>query len=65
MCFAFARSARRRPPKASLIGLVAMLCVLFGALFFGANLSRLTRTPARYGLNFDLAVGAGETVISA
>jgi predicted lysophospholipase L1 biosynthesis ABC-type transport system permease subunit len=50
---------------APLVGLIAMVCVLFGAVVFGANLNRLTHRPALYGANFDFALGQGETEISA
>ena len=63
--FAFARAdAETRAPRTSIVGLVLVFCVLFGALTFGANLHRLVETPAMYGMNFDLGVGAGEDQIS-
>ena len=64
--FAFTPSAHRaRSVIAPLIGLTLVFCVLFGALTFGANLVRLVDEPSEYGVNFDLALGAGATDTSA
>lgn len=62
--FAFGPNAdRRRSVTASLAGMTLMLCVLVGALTFGANLIRLVDEPAGYGANF-LAIGEGATDVS-
>jgi predicted lysophospholipase L1 biosynthesis ABC-type transport system permease subunit len=45
--------------------LTVVFCVLFGALTFGSNLTRLVDKPAEYGDNFDLAIGSGATSIGA
>ena len=57
--FAFAGTARRASSATTpLVALTVVFCVLFGALTFGSNLTRLVDKPAEYGDNFDLAIGA-------
>lgn len=64
--FAMGRTApRARSAVVSLGGLALVLCVLFGALTFGANLGRLVTQPAIYGANYDTALGQGATEVPA
>src|SRR4029079_5418652 len=54
-----------RAGRASLIGLAVVFAVMAGALSFGVNLDQLVNDPARWGNNFDYAIGSGEESIAA
>jgi hypothetical protein len=58
--FAFTRHARDATgPRGPIIGMVAVLTVLVGALTFGASLDDMVERPAYWGGNFDLQIGQG------
>ena len=54
------RGRRGAPVRAPLIAAVAGVAGVVASLVFGASLDRLVDTPARYGFNFDVAVGVGD-----
>lgn len=55
----FAFTSRARSGQLPLMGITLVSVVLFGALAFGANLTRLITDPASYGYDFDLSLGQG------
>ena len=58
--FAFTRQpGDSAGPRAAIVGAVAVVGVLVAALTFGASLGELVDRPARWGDNFDVAVGQG------
>ncbi len=64
--FAFSRHPRDTSgPRGPVVGMVAVIGVLVGALTFGASLGRLVDDPARWGNNFDLGLGAGGGALPA
>jgi len=64
--FAFPRGpGRPRSARASLLGLILVAGLVFAALTFGRNLTTMLDEPARYGVNFDLALGQGGEVSEA
>jgi FtsX-like permease family len=65
MQFSFGpRTGRTRPVWTSLAGLTVLFGVMTGAIVFGVNLRRLLDEPARFGMDFDGAIGVGEVQIS-
>ena len=62
--FAFARQPRDPGSvRAPIIGLVVVVGVLVGALTFGSSVRRFIDEPARYGNDYDLAIGVGGNAI--
>jgi ABC-type lipoprotein release transport system permease subunit len=56
--FAFTRaSGQRGSVRAGAIGILLTLAALVAALTFGSSLGRLIDEPARYGANYDAAIG--------
>ncbi len=56
--FAFTRRATERAAiRGPIVAIMMTVAVLVGAIVFGASMSRLMDEPARYGSNYDLAIG--------
>jgi hypothetical protein len=56
---------RSVPVRSALVAGAAGVAGVLAALVFGASLDRLTESPARYGFNFDAAVGVGDELSDA
>ena len=64
--FAFTRQTREPTrPRAAVAGTAVVVAVLVGALTFGASLGDMVDRPARWGADFDLALGQGGGELSS
>jgi hypothetical protein len=58
--FAFVRQSRDASgPRTAIVGMVAVVGLLVGALTFGASLEGLVDHPARWGDTYELGIGQG------
>lgn len=62
--FAFGSTDARLRPRGGLFGMVIVVAGVFAALTFWTSLDRLMSEPDRYGVNFDVGVGAGAAEVS-
>lgn len=62
--FAFGSTDARLRPRGGLFGMVVVVAGVFAALTFWSSLDRLLAEPDRYGVNFDVGVGAGASAVS-